>query len=242
MAATGALEVVRMTVQRSDSDASRSQRKGARPPPEVATLRQVAHCFVSAHASDTASGTPFGRDLVSREEGETRERILAVASELFRERGTEKTSLREIAERLDVSKAALYYHFRTKDDIIASLASPFLDGFRALLDAGEQQADDDMASRLVEGYIDLLLAQRPLVAWLHDDLSARAHPAIGPVLGALGQRLSSLLGGAEMSFVEQVRVTAALGALGAGVAAFPDADSSDLRGPLLEAAWAVLEK
>ncbi|MFC5181192.1 TetR/AcrR family transcriptional regulator [Actinomadura harenae] len=53
--------------------------------------------------------------------GDTREQIRRVALELFAEQGYEKTSLREIAERLGVTKAALYYHFKTKEDIIASL-------------------------------------------------------------------------------------------------------------------------
>ena len=44
--------------------------------------------------------------------GGTRQRIQAVALELFTEQGYEKTSLREIAERLNVTKAALYYHFK----------------------------------------------------------------------------------------------------------------------------------
>ena len=52
---------------------------------------------------------------------DTREKIQAVALELFAEHGYEKTSLREIAERLDVTKAALYYHFNTKEDIAVSL-------------------------------------------------------------------------------------------------------------------------
>jgi AcrR family transcriptional regulator len=56
----------------------------------------------------------------------TRNKIQAVALELFAEQGYEKTSLREIAERLDVTKAALYYHFRTKEDIVASLFEDFL--------------------------------------------------------------------------------------------------------------------
>jgi hypothetical protein len=99
-----------------------------------------------------------------------------------------------------------------------------------------------MPQRLVEGYVDLLFDQRPLVAWLSDDPAVQAHPAIGPVLRTNAQQLRVLLGGAHMSFEEQVRVTAALGALSAGVASFPDAGSSELRGPLLEATWAVLEK
>ncbi|MFI6867319.1 helix-turn-helix domain-containing protein [Nocardia sp. NPDC050406] len=42
--------------------------------------------------------------------------------ELFSERGYEKTSLREIADRLGITKAAVYYHFRTKEDIVVSLS------------------------------------------------------------------------------------------------------------------------
>jgi AcrR family transcriptional regulator len=52
---------------------------------------------------------------------ETRERILEVALTLFNEQGYDKTSLREIAERLDVTKAALYYHFERKEDILVEL-------------------------------------------------------------------------------------------------------------------------
>ncbi|KAA9380404.1 TetR/AcrR family transcriptional regulator [Microbispora cellulosiformans] len=52
---------------------------------------------------------------------DTRSRIQEVAIGLFTEQGYEATSLREIAEALGVTKAALYYHFRTKEDIVASL-------------------------------------------------------------------------------------------------------------------------
>ncbi|GGO26666.1 TetR family transcriptional regulator [Microbispora rosea subsp. aerata] len=52
---------------------------------------------------------------------DTRSRIQDVAIKLFTEQGYEATSLREIAEALGVTKAALYYHFRTKEDIVASL-------------------------------------------------------------------------------------------------------------------------
>lgn len=50
----------------------------------------------------------------------TRERIQQVALELFTEHGYERTSLREIAEQLGVTKAALYYHFRSKEELVES--------------------------------------------------------------------------------------------------------------------------
>ena len=51
----------------------------------------------------------------------TRERILDIALELFINQGYDKTSLRDIAERLGITKAALYYHFERKQDILLEL-------------------------------------------------------------------------------------------------------------------------
>src|SRR3954454_18761750 len=65
--------------------------------------------------------TPMSTDAIVDDTPGTRERIQTVAIRLFTERGYEATSLREIAEELGVTKAALYYHFKTKEDIVASL-------------------------------------------------------------------------------------------------------------------------
>jgi len=50
---------------------------------------------------------------------DTRGRILEAARRRFADQGYEATSLREIAEDLGVTKAALYYHFPSKVDILA---------------------------------------------------------------------------------------------------------------------------
>ena len=51
----------------------------------------------------------------------TRDRILDIAMDLFIEQGFDKTSLREIADQLGFSKAAIYYHFESKDEILLAL-------------------------------------------------------------------------------------------------------------------------
>jgi AcrR family transcriptional regulator len=66
----------------------------------------------------TAGGESPNR---GRPRGATRERILDVALDLFIEQGYDKTSLREIADRLGFTKAALYYHFERKEDILLAL-------------------------------------------------------------------------------------------------------------------------
>ena len=62
-----------------------------------------------------------------------------MALELFAEQGYEKTSLREIAERLGVTKAALYYHFKSKEDIVGSLVEDYFGQIDALIDWGRGQ-------------------------------------------------------------------------------------------------------
>lgn len=51
----------------------------------------------------------------------TRDRILDVALALFAEKGYDATSMREIAEQLDITKAALYYHFDSKAEIVQTM-------------------------------------------------------------------------------------------------------------------------
>src|SRR5215469_14143050 len=70
---------------------------------------------------------------------DTRARIQSVALELFAEHGYDKTSLREIAERLGVTKAALYYHFKSKEDIVTSLVEDYFGAIDELVAWGKTQ-------------------------------------------------------------------------------------------------------
>jgi AcrR family transcriptional regulator len=71
---------------------------------------------------------------MSEHTGGTRARIKDVALDLFSEQGYEKTSLREIAERLGVTKAALYYHFKSKEEIVASFVDDRLEHLATLIE------------------------------------------------------------------------------------------------------------
>ena len=59
----------------------------------------------------------------TRRRADTRGQIQRAALRRFTTQGYDATSLREIAEDLGVTKAAVYYHFPTKDDILESLLS-----------------------------------------------------------------------------------------------------------------------
>jgi AcrR family transcriptional regulator len=64
---------------------------------------------------------------------DTRARILDVASRHFRERGYSDTSMQEIADELGVTKAALYYHFGAKREILHALVEPIFTAVEDIL-------------------------------------------------------------------------------------------------------------
>jgi AcrR family transcriptional regulator len=94
---------------------------------------------------------------------DTRQRILDVALDLFTEQGYDGTSLRQIAEQLGVTKAALYYHFESKEDILMALHMRIHDfGRDALLLIGDGPVTLELWSRLLDQIVGEMLAQRKL--------------------------------------------------------------------------------
>jgi AcrR family transcriptional regulator len=171
----------------------------------------------------------------------TRARILDAALELFSEHGFDGTTLQQIADRLGLTKAALYYHFRSKDDLLRALIAPAIADLDALLDADEQDADTPARRRrFVEDYIDVMLRQRRLIAYMASDLAIVAHPAISGGTAARRDRLQRRLAGDGLEFSEQVRVTMATRAIGGVIAQFPDADLDELRAVLIETTRGLL--
>ena len=174
----------------------------------------------------------------------SRARIQDVALTLFATRGYALTSLQEIATALDVTKAALYFYYPAKVQLLTSLADPLLDGVHALLDAYTDGPLATSARReVVCALTDLLLAHRSVVAWLARDLTALAQPEIGDRLAALAAHLQRLLAGADSSLAGQVRVAAAIGALMGPLVALDALDTqalSALRDTLVVAALAPL--
>lgn len=71
----------------------------------------------------------------------TRDRILDAANRLFYAEGIGRASVDAVAEKAGVTKRTLYYHFRSKDDLIAaylySRDQPNLDQFAKWFEAGE---------------------------------------------------------------------------------------------------------
>ena len=77
----------------------------------------------------------------------THDKIIDAATSIFAEKGYNGTSMREIAEALDITKAALYYHFSAKEEIFMAIIThsmdKLIDGLEALA-----QSDGDVWTKL----------------------------------------------------------------------------------------------
>jgi AcrR family transcriptional regulator len=105
--------------------------------------------------------------------GDTRARIQQVALELFAERGYDKTSLREIAERLDVTKAALYYHFKSKEDIVRSLVEDYFGQIDALIAwAKNQPRTAATRGEILRRYVNIVADGSDVFRMLHHNQAA----------------------------------------------------------------------
>ena len=151
---------------------------------------------------------------------DTRSRVQQVALELFAEQGYEKTSLREIAERLGVTKAALYYHFRSKEDIVHSLTDDYFAEIDALVDwAKDQPATDQTRREVLDRYVGIVVAGSEVFRFLEQNRAAVQSMETGKDrLIRFRDRLDALvdvLAGADAPLRDRVRATTAVLAVGA---------------------------
>ena len=163
----------------------------------------------------------------SRARGDTRARIQQVAVELFTEHGYEGTSLREIAERLNVTKAALYYHFKSKEDIVRSLVEDYYGQMDALIAWGrEQPRTADARSDILSRYVSIVAEGDKVFRMLHQNQAAVNTMASAKSRGELfRERIHSLIDlltapGAPMP--ERLRAAMALGGISLGWMFFAD--------------------
>jgi AcrR family transcriptional regulator len=151
---------------------------------------------------------------------DTRSRAQHVALELFAEQGYEKTSLREIAERLGVTKAALYYHFKSKEDIVHSFTEDYFGQLDALVEWGREQPGGEQARHeILDRYVSLVLSRHEVFRFLEQNrASVQSMEAGKEHFAQVRARLEALvdvLAGADAPLRDRVRATTAVLSVGA---------------------------
>jgi AcrR family transcriptional regulator len=171
-------------------------------------------------------------------------RIARLALARFRVSGFVGTSIADLAGALSVSKAAIYYHYRSKDALLHRLIDPLLDAIDACIqDYTTPVASARTARQLLGAYLGVLLAHREVVPLVATDVAVLNHPRIGPRLRAQNHQLWTLLAAPDTSVAARLRAEAAVGAIWRPLVAEPPLDLTDPAHQhiLIDAAVATLQ-
>ena len=168
-------------------------------------------------------------------------RIANLALARFRVSGFVGTSIADLAGVLGVSKAAIYYHYRSKDALLHRLVDPLLDAIDACLQ--EHTTPPPTPRQLLGAYLSVLIVHREVVPLVATDVAVLNHPSIGPRLRTQNQQLWTLLVAPDTSVAARLRAEAALGAIWRPLIAEPPLDLSDAAHQhiLIDAAVATLQ-
>ena len=157
----------------------------------------------------------------------TRDRILDVALDLFTDQGFDGTSMREIAERLQLSKPAIYYHFASKEEILMALHMRLHEfGKAALARLTGQTVTLQIWGSLLNELLDQVMAQRKIFL-MHErnqaaleKLHRKDHD---DEHDDIQQRYRQALADPSLSLRDRVRMACSLGAVFGGLLMAGDA-------------------
>lgn len=184
--------------------------------------------------------------------GNTRDGILHVALELFAKQGYSGTSIRDIAERMHLTKAAVYYHFPSKESLLADVLTPAMARVREVLDAAEPVRTAQQRKDLVTAIVEVVAEIGPQIVMMLSD------PAVGTNLrtiagdNTLPQQVGETLLGPlpedpREASACRIRAACAVGCLPAGIDAWrrenPEASTldDDTKAVLVQTVLAVIE-
>ncbi|MCO1594857.1 TetR family transcriptional regulator [Micromonospora sp. RHAY321] len=165
---------------------------------------------------------------------DTRTRILRAALDLFAEHGYQRTSLRQIGERLRLTKAAILYHFPAKEHLLAALVEPLLADLEALLDAARGQPTEQARWTLLEGWVDTMLAHRRPLGMLFHDIALVGRNDTYHRLMAIAMRANEVIAGPDAGRRERVRAVQAVAACSDPIVFFTDVPDEVLRADMLD--------
>lgn len=177
---------------------------------------------------------------------DTRTRIMSVALELFVKQGYEPTSLREIADRVGITKASLYYHFASKQALLGAVVEPLVEDWRAWSkEVSSSASTPENVREALRRYLEMTLAHRAVATLLIHDAAA-AVVVVAPMFEEAIQiirRVQTWIAGPGATGRDRILAQAALDVVAVALSSggiLLDATDEELRETLLEAATSVL--
>jgi AcrR family transcriptional regulator len=167
---------------------------------------------------------------------ESQRRLIDVAVSLFTVHSFAGTSLQMIADELGITKAAVYHHFRTREELLTAVVEPVLRQLRVVIEVAEtKRSPHARAEHVLAGYAELAVEHHAVVSVLANDPGAiemlRTHPEAGDLIN----RQLSLLADVTPGPAGLVNATMVLaGIAGAAGRTLVDLDDDTLRRQLVE--------
>ena len=149
----------------------------------------------------------------ARAPADTRDQILQRARELFAKHGYRGTSIRQLTSGLNLTPAALYYHFSGKDDLLSGLLAPMERyGEAVLARIAELDRSHDALRDVLNRYYDLLARDLQVFQVVADDVAVQ-QSAMGQRLRLQARELFAWLVGPSPDADERIRAAAAVGTI-----------------------------
>ena len=176
--------------------------------------------------------------------GLARERVLAAALALFAEHGVHGTSLKMIAERVGVSKAAVYYQFQSKEEIVLEVLRPTLEDMARVIRIAEALPEwEARRAVVISGLVEMAVRHRQLAAVFHGDPAIHHIALTQPELKAVADRFRELLEGPAPDAASRIAFSVFF--VGVGKAAadplIADVDDTDLHRALLDVSNRIMQ-
>jgi AcrR family transcriptional regulator len=164
-------------------------------------------------------------------------RVLDAALDLIAENGVSGTSLQMIADRIGVTKAAVYHQFKTKEEIVIALTERELAGLEDALEAAEAEDNRSRAREvLLTRVVDLAIERRRVASVLQfDPVIVRLLAEHEPFQRFIDRLYSAMLG-EETGARARVHAAMLSGVISVAVMhpLVVDIDDETLRGELLQ--------
>jgi AcrR family transcriptional regulator len=158
---------------------------------------------------------------------------------LFVQQGVQRTSLQDIADKLGITKPALYYHFASREELVRSILVPLIEEGERFVEDQESRSRID-ARELLEGYFDFHYRHRRDMVLVLAELTMLADLGLVDTVLAWRDRLGKLVFGPKPTLAESTRAVVAFGGLQDCCLQFPDTAYEALRGTSVDAALAAL--
>lgn len=174
--------------------------------------------------------------------------LLPAATTLFARDGYSASTMRALAAELDVTVAAVWHHYKTKDALLLAVVKPVLDAMEAELERISRwstgvERDAAAARHILRGLLDVWLHHREAFAFVSRDLGVLHHPdhriRFDRINSMLREQLAATAGLDAPNPRSQVLAAATLGALARPVINL-DLDLTEHRHELVEAALRIL--